>query len=99
MCIRDSPRPGEIVPRRDGRAAGLVRHAGGFTLGVHSVADRTERDERTVAALRSDHAGPGRGGLAGVVRAAWSLFSVNLRSGEYADPALRNNEPASGFLP
>ena len=45
------------VSRRDGGAAGLVRHAGGQPLGFHPVHDRAERDERHLAALRPDRAG------------------------------------------
>ena len=51
-------------------------------LGVHSVADRAERDERAVAALRSDHAGTRGDHLAGLSRhrppnwrvGAWAWF-------------------------
>ena len=55
------------VPCRNGRPAGLVRHACGQPLGLHSVADRQERDERPVAALRPERRASRADRLAGLI--------------------------------
>src|SRR5882757_3211697 len=63
--------PGGAISRRDGGAAGLVEHAGGQPLGVHTVDDRAADGQWRVAPLRPDRAGAGRDRVAALARTSF----------------------------